>query len=294
MNETPLDYRLLATFVAVAEQSSFSKAARRLGVGKGTVSRAVARLERILGAELVHRTTHSVALSTAGTALYERAAPHLAALDKAFQGLPERGEDPSGELRMTAPHDFGAIVLPEILAQFSRRYPLVSFDIRLTNARVDLVAERFDLAIRAAPAHMKNSTLTVRRLAITRSEFYAAPTYIARRGRPKLLGEPEHDWILHPSFLALWKVKRQAVKLLCDDFLLVRDLVREGAGVGLLPRFVAHAHVRDGLIENVALGALPNDAWQFVLLYPSSGQVPRKVAAFRDFLLEHGKALARA
>lgn len=294
MNETPLDYQLLATFAAVAEQNSFSKAARKLGIGKGTVSRAIARLEAMVGAELVHRTTHKVALSTAGTALYERTAPHLAALDKAFRGLPERGEDPSGELRLTAPHDFGVIVLPEIVAQFSRRYPLVSLDIRLTNARVDLVAERFDLAIRAGPATMKDSTLTVRRLGVARGEFYAAPTYLARRGRPRLLGEAQHDWILHPGILSLWKVPRETVKFLCDDFLLVRDLVRDGAGVGLLPRFVANTYARDGLIESVALGTLPTDPGHFVLLYPSSGQVPRKVAAFRDFLLERVKSFPRA
>ncbi|HEX5660975.1 MAG TPA: LysR family transcriptional regulator, partial [Polyangiales bacterium] len=88
MAETPVDYQLLAVFVAVAEQNSFSKAARKLGIGKGTVSRAIARLERTVGAELLHRTTHHVALSTAGSALFERAAPHLAALNQAVVKLP--------------------------------------------------------------------------------------------------------------------------------------------------------------------------------------------------------------
>src|SRR5690348_13053202 len=111
--ETPFDYQLLAIFRAVAVQTSFSKAAKRLGVAKGTVSRAIARLEDIVGAELLHRSTHSVALSTAGTALYERTAHHVAALDQAVKGLPERAEEPSGDLRVTAPTDFGAILLPD-------------------------------------------------------------------------------------------------------------------------------------------------------------------------------------
>src|SRR5215831_2147300 len=101
MPATPPDYDLLAALVAVAEEASFSKAARRLGVTKGTVSRAIARLEDSVGAELVHRNTHKVALSTAGTALYERTAPHLSALDRAVGTLPERSEQPSGELRIT-------------------------------------------------------------------------------------------------------------------------------------------------------------------------------------------------
>src|SRR5262245_31868470 len=117
MNETvALD--LLQAFVAVAETSSFSAAAERLGTSKATVSRAIAKLEEGVGAELVHRTTRQVALSTAGTALYERAAPHLAALQKSVCTLPELEEAPSGELKITAAIDIGATLLPEVVARF--------------------------------------------------------------------------------------------------------------------------------------------------------------------------------
>ena len=102
MAETPVGLDLLGIFVAVADDTSFSRAARRLGITKGTVSRAIARLEQALGTELIHRTTHRVALSTAGTALYERTAPHLSALAHAVGRLPERAEQPSGDLRLTA------------------------------------------------------------------------------------------------------------------------------------------------------------------------------------------------
>jgi DNA-binding transcriptional LysR family regulator len=289
MEETPFDYQLLAIFTAVADQNSFSKAARKLGIAKGTVSRAIARLEDVVGAELLHRTTHSVALSTAGIALYERTAHHLAALDQAVIKLPERAEEPAGDLRLTAPNDFGAIVLPEILAQFSFRYPQIAFDVRLSNDRVDLVAGGFDLAIRAAPARMKDSSLTIRRLGFARADFYAAPSYVARRGKPRLLGDPKHDWIMHANLTSTWKLPAKTVRFLCDDFLLIRNLVREGGGVGLLPRFVADAYVRDGSLEMVPVGSAPPLGAPFVLLYPSSGHVPRKVTAFRDFLVERLK-----
>ena len=163
MPETQADTQLLTTFVAVADEQSFTKAARKLGIGKGTVSRAIALLEEQLGAELLHRTTHAVALSTAGVALYERVAPHIAALHQAVQKLPERAAVPSGELRLTAPQDIAQVILPEVLTQFARRYPEVHVDLRVTNLRVDLVAEGFDLAIRVA-TKMKDSTLTARRL----------------------------------------------------------------------------------------------------------------------------------
>src|SRR4051812_43730692 len=96
-----IDLDLLTLFVAVAEASSFSEAARRLRVPKSTVSRGVARLEDALGTQLLQRTTRQVSLSTAGAALYERTAPLLVALRQAVGALPERQEQPSGDLRIT-------------------------------------------------------------------------------------------------------------------------------------------------------------------------------------------------
>jgi DNA-binding transcriptional LysR family regulator len=287
---TQVNYQLLAVFVAVVEASSFSKAARKLGVGKGSVSRAIARLEAILGAELLHRNTHAVALSTAGAALYERAAPHLSALDEAVGKLPERAEQPSGRLRLVAPYDFGVIVLPELLAQFSLRYPQVSFDVRLINQLIDLASERFDLAIHIAITRLKDSRLTARRLCGSEAGFYASPTYLARRGKPKRLDEAGHDWIVHPGLIANWKLPRErSWRFLCDDFFLARDLARDGAGVAFLPALVAEPYVRGGFIEAVPLTDRPRQQGTFFVVYPSSGQVPRKVAAFRDFLLARAR-----
>ena len=285
---TQPDYQLLAVFVAVAEQQSFTKAARKLGIGKGTASRAIADLERQLGTELLHRTTHEVALSTAGVALYERTAPHLAALDQAVLKLPERAAEPSGELRISSLRDFGVVVLPDVLAHFARRYPEVRVDLRLTNVRVDLVAQGFDLAILGTVGALKDSSLMARRLGSTGVGFYAAPSYLTRRGKPRRLGEAGHDWIVHPRTGSVLKMSLEvAPRFVIDDALLVRDLVRDGGGIGLLPQFVAAPYVRDGLLEEVPDSDRPS--WKAVLYlvyHPSRGQVSRKVIAFRDFLLE--------
>jgi DNA-binding transcriptional LysR family regulator len=290
--ETQFDYKLLAVFIAVADHRSFSKAARKLGMTKGTASRAIARLEELVGAELLHRTTHTVVLSTAGTALYERTAPHLAALDQAMLKLPERADAPSGELRLTAPNDFGSIVLPEIISQFSRRYPDIRFDIRITNDRLDLVAEGFDLAFRAGFMRMKDSNLTVRRVGLAGVDFFASPSYIARRGKPSVLGDPRHEWSMPAGGLSFCKVARSAVRFLCDDFLLIRNLVRDGASIGMLPRFIANPWVREGLIESLPVEIPPTSRGHLLLAYPSSGRLPRKVTAFRDFVIDYLKKTA--
>ncbi|MDX2009224.1 MAG: LysR substrate-binding domain-containing protein [Myxococcaceae bacterium] len=284
--ETNVDLQLLAVFSAVAEQSSFSKAAATLGVAKGTVSRSIAQLEALLGVELLHRTTHHVSLSTAGAALHERTQGHLSALRSAVVDLPEREEAPAGLLRLAAAPDFGAIVLPPVLSAFSRRFPAVRFDVRLSGQQVDLVKDGYDLALRVVTRPLKDSTLTVRRLGRGVASFYAAPSYVARRGRPRQLGDERHSWVLHRAFTRLVKTPAESVHFFVDDFLLARDLLRDGVGVGVLPTFVARAYVREGLLEEVSVTGLPAMGGELVMLYPSSGQTPRKVTAFRDVLVE--------
>jgi DNA-binding transcriptional LysR family regulator len=286
----PVELDLLRVFVTVADEASFSRAADKLGLTKGTVSRALARLEGEVGAELLHRTTRQVALSTAGTALYERTAPHLAALKNAIADLPEREQEPSGELRLTAPPDIGSIVLPEILARFTLRYPAIRVDVRLSNGLVDLVASGFDLAVRAA-GELKDSTLAVRKLSTLGAGYYAAPGYVARRGEPREYGDAAHDWVVLAALSRRFPLPAGVKpRLVSDDFMFLREALRASIGVGMLPTFVGEPHVVSGDLVRVlprtkiALGS------GLVLLYPSSGTVPRKVMAFRDFLLEALKA----
>lgn len=284
--ETPIDLQLLANFTAVAEHASLTKAAKQLGVAKGTVSRNLALLEAKLGVELVHRTTHHVALSTAGLALHERTHAHVAALRSAAAALPERERAPSGLLRITAPSDFGTIVLPAVLSAFTRRHPGVRFDVRLTSVRVDLSKEGYDLAIRAASDSPGEPTFVARRLGKSAGAFYAAPSYLARRGRPKELLEERHRWVLHSALVRALRLRTDTLPFLVDDFVLARELLRDGVGVGMLPAFVGAPDVREGLLEELPslLPSLPMG--DLMVLHSSRRPIPRKVTAFRDFLIE--------
>ncbi|RLM22124.1 hypothetical protein BIY29_12745 [Brenneria alni] len=283
--ETPLDYGLIAIFIAVADEGSFSRAAARLRISNGTVSRAIVKLEKSVGAELIHRTTHSMALSTAGIALYERTAHYLKALDEAMTTLPERAEIPSGLLRITAPRDFGAIVLPQLLLQFARRYPAITFDLRITRSYPDLVGEGIDVAIHPMTVPLKDSMLKVRHLGTPKGEFYAAPSYLARRGKPRVIGDDGHDWVFHSAIVALWQLQKLPTRYLVDDFFLARNLLRDGAGVGPLLTFIAEPYVREGLLEPIPIPPPSESRGTYVLLYPSSGQVPKKVSVFCEFII---------
>ncbi len=286
MNETQVNHQLLATFAAVVEQGSFSKAARWLGVSKGTVSRSVARLEEELGVELLHRTTHHVTLSTAGETLYERVGSHLKALRRAVLDLPELGDEPSGVLRLTAPSEFGVIVLPSILASFTRRHPQVRFDIRLTGEHVDVAKEGYDLAIRLSTQTPKDASLKMRRAGKSTLYFYASPSYLARRGKPQSMSDGQHAWVVFSNIVAALGFDAEQVHFAVDDLFLARDLLRDGVGVGPLPDYVAREYVLEGLLEEVTLPQYQPVSGQLMLLYPSSGQVPRKVSAFCDHFIE--------
>jgi DNA-binding transcriptional LysR family regulator len=279
-----MDLDLLTLFVAVAESSSFSAAAKKLGLPKSSVSRGVAALEAELGTQLLHRTTRHVSLSTAGTALYDRIAPLLVQIREAIGSIPEREHQPSGELRITAPNDAGAAILAELVARFVARYPAVTVDARLTNRRVDLVAEGFDLALRAVTKRLADSSLVARKLGSTEHHLFASPTYLARRGAPRTLEElRDHDWVAFRGMTTAFEPgARRAV---ADDFMFVMEAVRAGAGIGLFPAFLAQPHLSTGQLVRV-LPRFAQPGGQFVLLYPRARHVPRKVTAFRDFLLE--------
>lgn len=285
--ETPISLDLLLTFVTVAELKSFSRAAEQLRVAKGTVSRSISALERLLGAELVQRSTHHVDLSTAGVALYERVREPLRTLHGAVLSLPECDATPSGLLKILVVQDFAAIMLPAVLSAFAQRFPRVRFDVRITGPFVDWSRETFDIAIAVVMGPLKDSNLKLRKLGLSLAGFYAAPAYLIRRGRPKSLYDEEHTWVMHPEAIRRYKMNPERVQFQIDDFLVVRELLLTGAGIGMLPGFVARAALRQGLLERVPIKKdfRPLQG-QWVLLYPSSGLVSKRGSVFRDFLCD--------
>ncbi len=284
-----MNLNLLHLFVIVAETTTFSDAARRLRLPRSSVSRGVADLERSLGVQLFNRTTRQVALTTAGASLYARVGPQLAELQKSLGTLPERDEKPSGSLRLTAPTDMGVSFLPEMLAGFGLRYPDVSVDVQLSTRLTDLVAEGFDFALRIAMGRLADSSLIARRLCDVTMELFAAPVYLARVGTPRNLKDTvAHDWVAFrgkPPPPPFPKPQRPP-RLGGDDMLFVYQAVRAGSGLGLLPTFVATGDVAAGhLVRLLPRHGLRTGTLYFV--HPKSTSVPKKVTAFRDYLIEY-------
>ncbi|HYG68007.1 MAG TPA: LysR substrate-binding domain-containing protein [Anaeromyxobacteraceae bacterium] len=288
-----MDLNLLTVFEAVARTSSFSAAARELGIPKSSASRGIGRLEAELGVQLLFRTTRQVSLTAAGTALFDRTAPLLQQMRSALGELPEREEQPSGALRVTAPGDFGVLFLAEVVHRYTARYPSVSVDLHLSGRVVDLVKEGFDVGIRIA-AKLEDSTLVVRRIGPITTALYASPVYLARRGVPRTEADlAEHDWVAFRSGPQRIRIAgpREATgvepraRIVCDDLLFVRNTVRAGAGIAHLPTFLAEPDVLSGALVRV-LPRVERTSGTIHFVTPAAKHVPRKVTAFRDLVLE--------
>jgi DNA-binding transcriptional LysR family regulator len=287
-----VDLNDIGTFVAVVETESFSAAAIRLGLPKSSVSRAIARLETAMSVRMLHRTTRKVSVTTAGKALYDRVQADVASLQHSVSDLPELEEEPSGRLRISTVADMSEYIA-ELVTPFAARYRRIEVDLRLTNDYIDLVKEGIDVALRFATKRLDDSNLTARKLSLTNVSLYASPSYLARCGTPRTPQElARHEWVVYrraPQF-KLEKDGRSVVveargRITGDSLSFVRSAVICGAGIGYLGTFHADSDVVAGRLVRVLPGwSSPiSTLWA---VWPGTRKVPRKVAAFIDFVVE--------
>jgi DNA-binding transcriptional LysR family regulator len=292
---TALNLDDLAVYARVVEHAGFAAAARELGVPTSTVSRAIARLEAQAGVRLLHRTTRAVRPTTDGRELYASIAPALATLREATHALEPVTRKPKGRLRVTAPSDLCATFLADVIVGFTERYPLVNVDVTLTNAHSNLVEEGFDVAVRAT-AHLRDSSLVVRKLGVIEQRLYASPTYLQRHGAPSSIDElGDHRCVLFRAeeLLRTWSLHGPSGvsnvpmrgRIGGDDFSFVRAIVLAGGGIGILPHINAASAERAGQLVRV-LPDLHARGATLYLLYPSTRNVPARVTAFRDFVVQ--------
>ena len=284
-----------AVFIRVVQEGGFSAAARSLELSKGAVSKIVSRLEARLGARLLNRTTRRLTLTEVGDAFYRRAALALAELQDAEREVAEHTVNPRGRLRVSAPSFYGAEILSRHLAEFRRRFPEISLELRLENRLVDLVEERFDVAIRmSAP---RDSSLVMRQLADIPLRVCASPEYLARHGRPEtpedlrdhdcllyLLVPRPHEWTFVDGDGRHYAVHVEG-RLGTDDDHALRRAAIDGLGILRMPElFLQEAIARGELVPLWPDAATPSVT--LAVVYPSRRELPRKTRVFVDFVAE--------
>jgi DNA-binding transcriptional LysR family regulator len=174
----------LSAFVAVAEETSFTKAARRLGMSRTSISQVVRTLEEYLGVRLLNRTTRNVALTEAGHRMLAQLRPLLDGFDAALESVNSFRDKPAGHLRLVTLPPVAKFVLAPLLAKFLTQYPEISVEVVVDTGLLDLVAHHFDVGIHRGD-RLAPDMIAVRITPDLRFVTVASPAYIARHGLPQ-------------------------------------------------------------------------------------------------------------
>ena len=273
----------LLAFVAVAKERSFTRAAAQLGVSQSALSHTVRGLEERLGLRLLTRTTRSVAPTEAGERLLRAAGPRLDEIEAEMAALSELREKPSGTIRITA-HDHAVrAVLWPALEKLLPDYPDIKVEIVIDYGLTDIVAERFDAGIRSGEMVAKDM-IAVRIGPDMRSAVVGAPSYFARRTRPKTpqdltthacinLRLPTHGGLYAWEFEKGGREIRVRVEgqLVFNGTAPMLDAALSGFGLAYVPEDTVQAHLTDGrLIRVLADWCPPYPGYH--LYYPSRRQ----------------------
>ncbi|ADO69245.1 LysR family transcriptional regulator [Stigmatella aurantiaca] len=289
------DLNQMLTFARVVARGSFSVAARELHVPPSTLSRQVASLERRIGLRLLERTTRKLRLTEAGALYYERCSQIARDVEDADSTVRALSLTPRGTLRLSAPPVLGEMFLGPPLAEYVKLYRDMKVELSLNSRRVDLVQEGFDLAMRVAVA-LDDSSLMARRLGVSTRLLCASPQYVRDHGTPASLAElPAHPTISIGSGHEPWRfldAKGEVIEVKVEPRVevnssaLVLELCLAGAGLALIPSFLAATRVAEGSLVQV-LPEIRTRPLEVLLLFPSSRQLAPKVRAFLDVVDRH-------
>ncbi len=259
----PDDVAGMVVFAEVARRGSFTAAAAALGMAKSVVSARVARLERSLGARLLHRTSRRVALTPAGTAVWPMCERVALAAAEAREAMLHDSQEPRGRLRINAPVSFGQRWLGGPIASFVARYPLLEVELVLQDDVVDVVGGGWDAVVRLGV--VRDPELTSRRFAVDHLVCVAAPSYLARHGQPERPEELATHVCLRYSNVPRdreWRFRGPEGEIpvpvngpvASNDGGLLAALAEAGAGFTIAPWFSVADAVRAGRLVAVLTG----------------------------------------
>lgn len=283
--------RLLAIYATVIECGSFAGAARRLNTSRSRISEQVASLESDLGIRLLQRSTRKLKITPEGDAVYRKASKLNELLTEIEAvAVPDR---PSGRVSITMNHDIAHLFFLPVIEKFKARHPEVQLDIILDDARLDLIEEQIDLAIRIG--FPRDDSVIARMLHEERFALYASPDYLKTNGTPTNLESLKHHrWVLFTQVTkrATQQLRYQGeiVEIRPDDYyrcnspLLGQQMLIRGLGLGVLLPSTVRKEINDGLLVQL-MPEISSDPLMFSLVYPSRRQMPQRIRVLIDFLI---------
>ena len=290
------DIKPIRVFLTVVELNSFAAAARSLKMTPASVTRIVARLEEDLGQQLLVRTTRQVSLTTAGAMVAARYRPVVADFDQVTEEISRAVRRDRGKLSINAPMSLGMRLMPSLIDRFRLAYPNITLEVHLTDALVDIVEERCDLAVRISGPPSDKSTIW-RKVCEVPRHLVAAPALFDRIPQPE---SPEDlDPAVCMSYSSTggaesWKLSyggrtrnvSAGVSVVSNNGDFLYELAKAGNGIALLPDFIVSEGIASGEVEAV-LGDWAAPPLWLTLFYPPYDVLPPLVATFTDFFEAH-------
>ncbi|MEH6545954.1 MAG: LysR family transcriptional regulator [Sneathiella sp.] len=285
----------MGIFAKVVELQGFSKAATALNMSKSNVSRRIASLEDRLEIRLLQRTTRKIGLTDSGRLYFEFCSRVLAEAQQADYAMNKLKRQPSGQLTVSLPETFGRFFVMPILPSFMDKYPEIRIKLSLTNRKLDLIDEGYDVAIRKGD--IDDQSLIAVKLGVSQQHLYASREYLERHGAPETAKDLlEHDCLSaaesnNKAEFALYRDgKSTAVtvrpRFAIQDHGVVFDMVRAGVGIALVPGFLCNEDLKTGKIVRV-MENWTGPSVPFHAVYPSYRGLAPNVRVFLDFIKEN-------
>lgn len=287
----------MAIFTQIVTSGGLSAAARDLSLSAAVVSRRLAALEARLGVRLVNRTTRRINLTDEGASYFETCTRILAEIDEADTAISAGQIEPQGVLRVFMSSAFGHQHITPLIPKFAALYPKLQMALSLSDRRVNLIEEGFDIAIRIA--ELEDSSLAARKLAPNRRVVCASPDYLRRHGTPSTPADlSEHNCLLADwgqGFTQAWDYRgptgkrgkvRVTGKYACDNWEVLREWALAGLGIALKSTWDVRRHLEEGSLMPLLPGYTFDSDVAIYAVYPHRRHLPAKSRAFIDFLAE--------
>ncbi|MDE1005500.1 MAG: LysR substrate-binding domain-containing protein [Paraburkholderia fungorum] len=298
-----LDLNDFYYFVNVVDRGGMTAASRNLSVPKSTISYRIQQLETSLGVRLINRSSRQFSVTEAGMEFYKHAALMLEEAQAAEAIVKRRLVEPGGLIRVTTAAAIAEFATSSLLPEFLGKYPKINVIQHITDASVDLIAENFDLAIRAHSNALPDSNLVQRTLGFAPWRLFAGQHYVKAFGTPE---SPEqlarHDalFMMRTGVQPMWRLRRSdgvehqvrlRPRVMTNDMVSLKAAAQMGLGIVALPAYICRDDVVCGRLQPVLPEWSAGESTLTALLPFRHGVLP-SVRAYLDFLVsEIPKAL---
>lgn len=293
------DLNALIIFARVVEATSFSEAARRLGIPISTVSRKVAELEDQLGVRLLERSTRQLRLTDVGADVLEHAQKGVEVSEAVDSVVSNQLAEVRGTLRLSAPPSISDSLLAPLITAFQASYPEVNVQVMVTDRFVDHIAEGIDLVFRIGP--LEDSALIARKVLRYRHQLVASPGYLENNKAPKKPIDLLNHRLLAFAFWnpqCAWTLdsgkKQETIKfhpyIAMNDYAGLASALVSGAGIGELPPIVSPSLIKEGKLVEI----MPTWRFQAVdvsVVHLGNRHIPRPVRLFKEFTVQMAPTL---